>query len=106
MCYGRVMQATEPAPPAGSGENRMLVLAPACKIVEHPSERGWSRSRRAQIVNARLVMTIFARQQIVPVVCSQKRPCRYGAHRLALAPQTFRTIPDLFEPAQLLFARA
>src|SRR5947209_5225474 len=106
MRDGRVMQATEPAPPAGSGENRMLVLAPARKIVEHPSERGGSRSRRAQVVNARFVMTIFARQQIVPVICSQKRPGRDGAQRFSFLSQTFRTIPNLFEPAQLLFARA
>src|SRR5215208_7434440 len=70
----------------------------ACRL----RQGGWSRFPAAHVEHARLVHSIRARKQAVPIDGSKQRPNRNGADICAHGPKRAGGAPDLHEPPQLL----
>ena len=61
---------------------------------------------RSQVEHTRLVVTVTAGHQAIPIVRTQERPGGDGTQIHALSSQFLCRVPNLLQPAQLLLAGA
>ena len=97
-------EASRTAPPALALQHRVGERATGRQFAHQGGHRRRARLRSAHVEGAGLVVAAAFGHQAVPVVGAEQGPDRDGAHVGAAGAHLFRRVPDLEQPAHLVFA--
>jgi hypothetical protein len=94
-----------PPPPSWQREERIAIAAASGSKVAHQTrERGAARRAATDVERAGLVEAAARGDQHIPVERAKKRPHGHGTDIDTAPAQLDRTIPELFQPAELFLA--